>query len=35
VGGWEDIADYALTWCEEQIGKRAEGKTESESVTRG
>lgn len=33
IGGWEDIADYALTWAEEQAGKRVQAKSESESVS--
>ena len=31
--GWEDTADYALTWVEEQTGKRAQAESESESVS--
>jgi pimeloyl-ACP methyl ester carboxylesterase len=33
IGGWEDIADYALTWSEEQIGRKAEGAPEGTPST--
>ena len=33
IGGWEDIADYALTWAEEQMGKRAQDKAEGEHAS--
>jgi pimeloyl-ACP methyl ester carboxylesterase len=33
--GWEEVADYALSWLEDHTGERAQAKPESESVTRG